>query len=168
MKRRLTSMTAGLAVGITTAVAIACTAGAYFYSVHHFRTLIAGQRSTALAQGELMRAALEHQMMENDRSLIAQMVESFGKEPRVSRVMLLDRQGVVRFSTAPVREPRELDLRSPTCQACHRLPPERRGSSQVIEMGDRTILREALLVADHNAYHLGELVVVRRLPGAWR
>ena len=32
----------------------------------------------------------------------------------------------------------------------------------------QTILREALLVADHNAYHLGELVLVRRLLGAWR
>lgn len=32
----------------------------------------------------------------------------------------------------------------------------------------QTILREALLVADHNAYHLGELVLVRRLLGAWK
>jgi hypothetical protein len=31
----------------------------------------------------------------------------------------------------------------------------------------QTILREALLTADHNAYHLGELVLVRRLLGAW-
>ena len=31
----------------------------------------------------------------------------------------------------------------------------------------QTVLREALLVADHNAYHLGQLVVVRRLLGAW-
>jgi hypothetical protein len=30
-----------------------------------------------------------------------------------------------------------------------------------------TVLREALLVADHNAYHLGQLVLVRRLLGAW-
>lgn len=30
-----------------------------------------------------------------------------------------------------------------------------------------TLMREALLVADHNAYHLGQLVVVRRLLGAW-
>jgi len=34
--------------------------------------------------------------------------------------------------------------------------------------GGQTILREALLVADHNAYHLGQLVVVRRLLGAWK
>jgi hypothetical protein len=31
----------------------------------------------------------------------------------------------------------------------------------------QTILREALLVADHNSYHLGQLVVVRRLLGCW-
>jgi hypothetical protein len=31
----------------------------------------------------------------------------------------------------------------------------------------QTLLREALLVADHNAYHLGQLVTVRRLLGAW-
>jgi hypothetical protein len=31
----------------------------------------------------------------------------------------------------------------------------------------QTILREALLVADHNAYHLGQLVTIRRLLGAW-
>ena len=38
-----------------------------------------------------------------------------------------------------------------------------------IPWGDgQTILREALLVADHNAYHLGELVTVRRLLGAWK
>ena len=33
---------------------------------------------------------------------------------------------------------------------------------------DKTILREVLLVADHNAYHVGELVLLRRLLDAWR
>jgi uncharacterized damage-inducible protein DinB len=32
---------------------------------------------------------------------------------------------------------------------------------------DQTYLRELLLVADHTAYHLGQLVVVRRALGAW-
>lgn len=30
-----------------------------------------------------------------------------------------------------------------------------------------TVLREALIVADHNAYHLGQLIFVRRALGAW-
>ena len=37
-----------------------------------------------------------------------------------------------------------------------------------IPWGDgQTILREALLLADHNAYHLGQMLDVRRLLGAW-
>jgi DinB superfamily len=31
----------------------------------------------------------------------------------------------------------------------------------------QTVLREALVLADHNAYHLGQLVLLRRLLGAW-
>jgi hypothetical protein len=31
----------------------------------------------------------------------------------------------------------------------------------------QTILREALLLADHNAYHLGQMLDIRRLLGAW-
>jgi hypothetical protein len=31
----------------------------------------------------------------------------------------------------------------------------------------QTYLREVLVVADHTAYHVGELIVVRRLLGAW-
>ncbi len=37
-----------------------------------------------------------------------------------------------------------------------------------IPHGDgQTILREALLLADHNAYHLGQIVDLRRALGAW-
>jgi DinB superfamily len=32
----------------------------------------------------------------------------------------------------------------------------------------QTILREALLIADHNSYHLGQMVLLRRLLGAWK
>jgi hypothetical protein len=31
----------------------------------------------------------------------------------------------------------------------------------------QTILREAFLVADHNSYHLGQFVLLRKLLGAW-
>lgn len=37
-----------------------------------------------------------------------------------------------------------------------------------IPHGDgQTILREALLIADHNAYHVGQLILVRKQLGAW-
>ena len=31
----------------------------------------------------------------------------------------------------------------------------------------QNLLREALLIADHNAYHLGEFILLRRLLGIW-
>lgn len=37
-----------------------------------------------------------------------------------------------------------------------------------IPHGDgQTLLREALLIADHTAYHIGQLIAVRRLLGNW-
>jgi len=39
--------------------------------------------------------------------------------------------------------------------------------SPIPHWSGQTILRELLLLADHNAYHLGELVVVRRCLGIW-
>ncbi|HEY5326720.1 MAG TPA: DinB family protein [Mucilaginibacter sp.] len=40
---------------------------------------------------------------------------------------------------------------------------------QKIPHGDgQTILREALQIADHNAYHIGEIIAVRRFLGDWK
>jgi len=32
----------------------------------------------------------------------------------------------------------------------------------------QTYLREIVLIVDHNAYHIGQLVLIRRLLGSWR
>jgi hypothetical protein len=32
----------------------------------------------------------------------------------------------------------------------------------------QSLLREAMQLADHNAYHVGELILLRRLLGAWK
>jgi hypothetical protein len=38
-----------------------------------------------------------------------------------------------------------------------------------IEWGEgQTVLREAMLMADHNSHHLGQLIDVRRLLGIWK
>lgn len=144
MRLRLTGMTAGLAAGVTVAVALASAAGAYLFSVHHFETLLESARTTALAQGQLMRVALEHQMMENDRSLIERMTRSFGREASIESVMILDREGRIHYASATHQVESELVLESPTCQACHRLPPEQRDSSQVIETREGTLLRTVI------------------------
>jgi len=46
--------------------------------------------------------------------------------------------------------------------------PKRDLTARISHGDGQTLLREALLVADHNAYHLGELLMIRRLLGAWK
>jgi hypothetical protein len=48
-------------------------------------------------------------------------------------------------------------IKDPSCDLYARVPA---GNGQ-------TFLREFLLVADHTAYHVGQLIAVRRLLGAW-
>jgi PAS domain S-box-containing protein len=153
MQLRVNRMMIGLAVGITAAVAVAGAAGAYVYSLHHFDTLLSRARASALAEGDLIRVALEHQMMENDRSLIGRMIEGFGRQPRVENVMLLDRSGVARYASRPPVPAGTLAIESETCQACHRLPPEQRGLSRVIETRGGTLLRTVVPVENRKACH---------------
>ena len=32
----------------------------------------------------------------------------------------------------------------------------------------QTLMREALVLADHNSYHTGQIVLIRRLLGIWK
>ena len=45
--------------------------------------------------------------------------------------------------------------------------PARDLTAEIPHGEGRSYLREVLLVADHNAYHVGQVVEIRRLLGAW-
>lgn len=153
MKFRLARTTVALAAGITAAVSIASAAGAYLYSLRHTSSLLNSERRNALGQAEMIRAALEHAMLEDNRTLIEEMVNTFGREPRVLSVMLLDREGVVRFSSGPLETGGELNLESPTCQSCHQYPPALRTSSRVIETQNGAILRTVVPFRNRTECH---------------
>jgi PAS domain S-box-containing protein len=153
MKFRFASMTAGLAVGVTAAVLLASAGGAYLYSKHHMRSLLATAQTSALAEGNLIRVALEHQMIENDRTLIAAMVDSFRKQARVGRLVLLDRYGKEQYPQ-PGGSATDFDINSPTCQACHQYPADQRGSSRVIETRGGSVLRTVVPIRNRQECHL--------------
>jgi PAS domain S-box-containing protein len=153
MKLRFASTAVGLTLGVTAAVVGACTVAAYLYSQHHFNSLLDSARTNALAEGELIRTALEHQMLDNDASLIAEMIDRFGKQARVEQLVLLDRNGVARYSSVPLTKGNDFQIGSPTCQACHRDPPERRASSRVLETKGGTVLRTVIPIRNHEECH---------------
>jgi hypothetical protein len=53
-------------------------------------------------------------------------------------------------------------------EMCKLVEDEKTDLFAKIPHGDgQTILREVLVLADHNAYHLGQIVLLRRMLGAW-
>jgi len=41
-------------------------------------------------------------------------------------------------------------------------------SAKIPHGSGQTVLRELLLVADHTAYHVGQIVLIRQLLGIWK
>jgi len=150
---RFSGMTLGLAAGTTLAVTLAAGTGAYFYSVHHSRRLLENARETARTEGELIRAALEYQMLADDRTLLAKMIDTFGRQPNAEQVALLDRDGVVQFSSAPLGSSSDFAPDSATCQACHQYPAAQRMDSRVIEARGGAVLRTVIPVLNKPACH---------------
>jgi hypothetical protein len=140
MRRVLSNMSGRLAFAVTAAVVLACVVGPYWFSRHHYEELLASSRRTARIQGEVIRAALEHQMLENERDLIESMVATFAQDPGIEHVRILDRHGEVRFSSAG-----DVGARwhpsAPTCRACHDRPPAERAATAVFSTDHGAVLR---------------------------
>lgn len=153
MKALFSRTSVGLAVGITVAVAGAFAASAYLYSQHYFQTLLDSARETAGVQGEMVRDALEHQMLEKDRGLIAEMVRSFGGSPGMGKVSVLDHQGTVRYSSLDGEVGSTLSRTSPECLTCHERPPREREDATVMESADGTFLRTVVPIPNRESCH---------------
>jgi hypothetical protein len=143
-------------VGVTAAVVLACAGGAFLYSQHHMQSLLETARSTALAEGDLIRVALEHQMIENKRTLIAKMIESFRKQSRGGAAGVA---GPHRRGALPRRE------RSPGLRTANQLAdlpglPPLSARAERIEPGDRDPRRQSAAHRDPHPQPGGML----RLP----
>ena len=145
-------MTAGLALGTTIAVVAAAAAGGYLYSVRHSASLMENARETAKTQAALIREGLEYQMLQDDGTLIQQMIETFGRQPNAEQVALLDREGTVQYSSGPLPA-EDFAPDSQTCQACHQYPAAERMDSRVIETRGGTVLRTVVPIRNKPACH---------------
>jgi signal transduction histidine kinase/HAMP domain-containing protein len=104
-----------LALAVTAAVGAACLLTASLFWLHHYDNLSRSAQETARRQADLIRLALEHQMQENERGLIGEMVAAFARDPTIHEVRILDRAGKTRFSGGT-------DSFAPTCVPCHEGP----------------------------------------------
>jgi len=149
----LSRMAAVLTLGVAGVVVGAFSIGAYVNSSTLYDKVIDASRAHAQAQAETIRIALEHQMVEKDRSIIDGMVRSFATDPLVDAVMILNWNGELRYTSDPDGDDPQLDIQSPTCQACHDQPAEKRVRSKLIETEEGEILRIATPIRNRKACH---------------
>ena len=139
-------MVSGFALAVTLAVGLACLFGAILFSRHHYAELIGAAHATALRQADLIRLALEHQMEENERDLLAQMVASFARDPTIDQVSILDRQGRTRFSSDEALDPEREPI--PECHAGAGAP-----GARLLELARGPVLRTVLPIENRPACH---------------
>jgi PAS domain S-box-containing protein len=131
----------GLVLGVAAVVVGGFAIGAYVFSAHHYQRVLQAGRATAQTQAETMRMAIEHAMRDRDHGVIEQMVRTFGSDPNLSAVLVLDAAGRVVHASQPGEGERGLTRDSPTCRVCHQQPPEKRDLSRVVDTRDGAVLR---------------------------
>lgn len=106
------------------------------YRQHYMETA----RNHAAREADLVRVALEHQMLAKDRVLVGRMVQSFRLREGVERVMLLNREGVVKYASEAADEGRQFAQTDPSCKGCHENGTPT-NTSLLVELPDEEILR---------------------------
>jgi PAS domain S-box-containing protein len=130
-----------LALGITLTIGCVLALGLFVLMRRHENQLLQIWRDSARDQSNLVRVALEHQMLENERSLIRKMVASLALMPDVSRIMILNHRGQVSFTSDPRFAGEVFSQDSHACAPCHRTAAPQRENAIVLELYSERVLR---------------------------
>ncbi len=74
---------------------------------------------SAEQQSEVLRRSASHYMLHNDRTGLYEMMLNMADQPGVTRVRILNPQGVISYSTAPAEVGNMVDKGAEACYGCH-------------------------------------------------
>lgn len=105
------------AVGLVTALGIGLLATVTLRT--HHREMIAQLTQSADLLSEVVKRSTEDYMLENGRDRLHRQIEAIGREERIERVRVFNKQGRIVFSSHPGDIGHSLDKRAESCFACH-------------------------------------------------
>ena len=105
------------AVGLVTALGIALLATVTLRT--HRREMIAQLTRNADLLSETVKRSTEDYMLENRREHIRRQIETIGRQERIERIRVFNKQGTIVFSSDPKEVGQALDKRAESCFACH-------------------------------------------------
>jgi hypothetical protein len=108
----------------------------YIEYTHHRSTLLNNLSVLASYNGRLIEETLRDSMLVSDFDRVQRTLDMVGKNQNFRVVYLLDTSGRVIFAPSGEGTNIQLDNLNPTCQPCHKLPPNKRPSGIVVSEDD--------------------------------
>ena len=105
------------AVGLVTALAIGLVATLTLRTQR--REMIEQLTQSTDLLSETVKLSTQDYMLENRRERIRRQIEAIGREQRIERVRVFNKQGRIVFSSDPADIGRTLDKQAESCFACH-------------------------------------------------
>lgn len=130
-------ITLGLVVPLTLILGIFT----FIEASRHRETEISNLTILASQSGKVIESSLRNAMLESNFSEVQRILDAVGDAGEFRVVYLLDSDGKIIFSPHGEGVGKRLDNRNPTCQECHKLPPEARPSSVVVTDEDQRVFR---------------------------
>ncbi len=163
---------------VTAAATTAVLASTAYLTIRVFRTeILAVLAESNSSQSDALRVVLEEQMVADDLSLVRRLVDDIGREPDISWVAVLNREGRVRITSDPLAFDQVIETSSPECRICHQRPAAQRLRSVTLIRSGGDVLRTATPLLNRPACHRchgterrlnGVLIIDRRLTPVHR
>jgi two-component system NtrC family sensor kinase len=77
-------------------------------------TLLAAER-----QSDVIKRSTSHYMMRNDREGLYEIISTMADQPGMKRIRIINKEGLVSFSTDPAEVSKQIDKNAESCYACH-------------------------------------------------
>ena len=138
----------GLKLGLVSTLVVSAVVGASaWYSYRRERDrLLESMHQAASTQARLTLTGLQFAMLENNRTLLHDLVEQYGRSAEVDRVFVTDATGNVAIASAPEWAGRRIPLPSDVCPTCQ-LPSGAAQTRTAVETVDgRPVLRSLTVI----------------------
>lgn len=111
----------------------------------HRNHLEASTLRAAERLSDVIKRSASYSMMHNDREALHELINTAGKEPGIVRIRIIDKQGMVNYSTDAHEIQRQIDPASEACSGCHadsQIQAELKGKQRfrIFKNGDTRVL----------------------------
>lgn len=124
-----------ITVGTLLPLFIILALSSYLQYLRHRDLMLQELRRSAANSAKIVESSLRHAMMTNDRLEIGHIVSQISAQRGVKHLLILDKKGEIAVSPVPKDIGTTLDIKDPTCQACHKQERASQSGALVIDDG---------------------------------